>query len=273
MRWVYKMHLRFRSLFQKNRVEQELTDELRLHLESLIEEKVAEGMPPEEARYAARREQGGVEQIKDECRDMRRVGYVENFLRDVRYGLRQLRRNPGFTTVAVLTLALGIGANTAIFTIVDAVLLRPLPYRHSDRLTVIWQSDAPHRKTGAVFDTYREFEEWQAYSHSFEKLAAASWANAQETLLWHGERQEVLAIPASADFFSLLGVEPAHGRTFISADLENPCTVVLADSFWETRLGGAPEVVGGTLTLGEKSCSVAGVMPRDFSFFPKQTNL
>ncbi|HEV2419216.1 MAG TPA: ABC transporter permease [Terriglobia bacterium] len=271
--WASAVWLRMKALFRRRQLDRDLEEEIKFHL-AMREQKLAEsGVPAEEARYAARREFGNATQAKEANREMWTFPFLETLWQDSRYGLRQLRRNPGFTAVAVITLALGIGANTAVFSIVDAILLRPLPYKNADRLTVTWQR-LPKDRIGLTFDTYREFEQWQQYSHSFQKLAAATWArDAGAVLSWHGKKREMLAVPVSVDFFSLLGIRAAQGRTFEAEDLKNPCTAVLAHSFWQERLGGTPGWVGKSLILNNTACTVVGIMPKDFSFYPKQTQL
>jgi putative ABC transport system permease protein len=194
-----------------------------------------------------------------------------NIRRDLRYGLRQLKRSPGFALMVVLTLALGIGASTAIFSIVEGVLLRRLPYQHPERLVVIWQTDAIHHDSGAFFNTYPEFEAWQQHSRSFEKLAAFTWASGPRTILWQGKPLDALALPASVDFFSMLGQSAAMGRTFAQSDLQNACTLVLAYHFWQQKLGAPSNIVGRSLTLGKSSCEVVGIMPKSFKFYPAAT--
>ena len=196
---------------------------------------------------------------------------LHSLVQDVRFGLRVLFRRPAFTTLVVVVLALGIGANTAMFSIIDAVLLRPLPYRDSDRLVLVWQSSKEHRATGEWFNTYREFQEWQQNSRSFEKLAALTWAVSEKTLVWRGKAQKILAIPTSVDFFSMLGVKAAVGRTFEQPDLNEGCTTVLSHSFWQNELGAPADLVGKSIRLDEMECRIAGIMPKDFSFYPTQT--
>jgi putative ABC transport system permease protein len=267
------LHVRIRSLFRRARVEEELEDELRFHLERQIDKYVSGGMSREEATRRVRLEFGALDRVKEQCRDAQGITLLTAFAQDLQYGLRILRRSPGFTTVTVFILALGIGANTAVFSIIDAVLLRPLPYKNANRLVVVWQRIPPD-KVGMAFDTYRQFDEWSRSSHSFEKLAAATWAHdAGAILSWKGQKREVMAVPATVNFFSVLGVPAAQGRTFESQDLGNPCTVVLAHQFWQQRLGGEPAWVGRNLTLDGVNCTVAGIMPKDFTFYPKQTEL
>ena len=174
--------------------------------------------------------------------------------------------------MAIVTLALGIGANSAIFGIVEAVLLRPLPYQHPERLVVVWQTDAAHRDSGAYFNTYREFDVWRQPNRSFEKLAALTWATGPRTLLWQGKPVDVLTIPASVDFFSMLGQSAQIGRTFAPRDLQNGCTVVLAYNFWTHKLGAPADIVGHNLSFGKTSCLVTGIMPKTFSFYPVTTD-
>ena len=190
------------------------------------------------------------------------VGLSANVRRDLRYSVRQLRRSPGFALMAVLTLALGIGANTAIFSLVEGVLLRPLPYRHPERLVVVWQTDALRHDSGAYFNAYREFEAWQQHSHSFENLAALTWATGPRTTLWQGKPIDMLAIPASVDLFAMLGETAAMGRTFAQSDLRNPCTLVLSYRFWQQKLGAPRDIVGQSLTLSKEPCTIVGIMPK-----------
>jgi putative ABC transport system permease protein len=251
---------------------EELSETIREHLDEKIADLMDRGMSREQAESAARREFGNVTRIEERSREVWQWPTLESTLADIRFAFRQMVKSPGFTVAAVLTLALGIGANIAIFSIVDAVLVKPLPYRNADRLVMIAET-LPKERVPA-FDTYREFEQWSGSSNSFEEMAAATWArDAGAILSWHGVNQEVLAVPVSVNFFSMLGVSAAQGRTFEAADVNGPCTVVLAHPFWQERLGSSPNWIGKSLTLNHQSCTIVGVMPDTFSFYPKQTKL
>jgi len=167
--WLYTIPLRLRSLFRWAQADQELDEELRDHLERKTEEYVAKGMTQEEARRRARLDMDGIEQSKEKCRDARRVNWIQDFIQDLRFGLRMLRKSPGFTCVAVLTLALGIGADTAIFSVTNAVLLRPLPFPDSKELVRLW--DNYGNKGNHAVVSYPNFVDWRNWSHSFSGLA------------------------------------------------------------------------------------------------------
>ena len=264
MRWLYKFPLRLRSLFRRGGVEQELTEELRFHIQNLMDEKVAKGMTPEEARYAALRELGSVEQIKEECRDMRRVNYIENFVQDIRYGLRMLAKNPGFTAVAVITLSLGIGANTTIFSLADALLFRPFPVAEPGRLvTFLRQSvDEP----GILQFLFTSgLSGFPRAGQGLSGLAAYSSVSTSTTL--NGEASRIDGEIVSGNYFSVLGVKPALGRTFLPEEDQaaglHPVIVLSAD-FWHHRLNSDPGIIGKTLTLNGHSFTVLGVAPAGF---------
>jgi putative ABC transport system permease protein len=265
MRWFYKLSLRLRSLFRKSHVERELSEELRFHLEKLIEEKVAKGVKREQARDASLRELGGLDQIKEECRDMRRVSYIESFIQDVRYGLRLLLHNASFTAVAVATLALGIGANTAIFSVAAAALLRPLPYRDSGRLVVIWNQ--LHRLGLEQFPaSFADYYDYGSSNRVFEDIAAFQPTHLD--LAGGDQPERVYGIRASANLFPLLGVNAERGRTLLGEENQpgRRSVVLLSDALWKRRYGGDPGVLGRTTVLDGEACTVVGILPPDFRF-------
>src|SRR5437870_373117 len=245
MRWFYKLPLRFRSLFRKSTVERELTDELRFHLEKLIEENVARGMAKEEARYAALRELGGAEQVKEECRDMRQVNYVENFIQDLRYGLRQLRRSPGFTAVAVFTLAFGIAVTAALFSILECAYIHFPGPKNGSRVVVLTQRFTKRQSETWLFSP-AEYFDIAGLRRSFDGFFAVAHANPTltETAAQVGTPERVPAVRATANMFSLYGVSPARGRVFTAEEDRpgGPNVAVVTFRLWNRRFGQAPSI-------------------------------
>jgi putative ABC transport system permease protein len=264
--WFYSIPLRLRSLLRRSQVERELDEEFQYHLERQTQEYIAKGMTAEEARYAALRAMGGIEQRKEECRDMRRVSFIDDLLRDLRYGLRALRKNPGFAIGAILTLALGIGANTAIFSVINAVLLRPLPFREPDRLVHIWQT---HPALGPTQTTYLDYVDWRKAAKSFQGMSAYTFqATNQVPLLGEGEPEQIQATMVAHDLLSIVGVKMLQGRSFAADDEERAQRVVLiSERLWRRKFGADPGVIGRAIQLGPSANTVIGVVP-DREAFP-----
>lgn len=257
--------LRLRALFRRKSVETELDDELRFHLERQVEKYVQGGLSREGAQLRARREFGGYEQIKEEYRDARGVRVLETLFQDFRYGARALVKNPGFSAVAILTLALGIGANTAIFTVVDAILLRPLPYPEPDRLVRVWES-FPKRDVVRNSVNPLNFLDWHDHSESFESIAAI--ASLRTNLNAHGHPIALPSMVVTPEFFSVLRVGPLLGRTFNAADgiPGQDHSVILSYELWQGQFGGDPGVVGQKIDVNSEPGEVIGVMPKSFSY-------
>jgi putative ABC transport system permease protein len=256
----------FRNLLRKKRVEQELDDELRAYLELTTAENVRCGMSPEDALQKARRDLGGMEQVKESVRDVRVGVSLEILMQDIRYALRSLRKNSGFTTVAILTLALGIGANTTMFSVVNGVLLKPLPYPNPDRLVSLWET----HPTWGPFLTVApaNFYDWRQQSNSFSQMAALD-PYPDFILTGRGEARRLAGAAVTADFFPLLGVNMALGRSFRANEDH---VVVLSYSTWETYFGAQAEIVGKSVRLNDEEYTVVGVIPRDFSLVGKTSD-
>jgi putative ABC transport system permease protein len=256
----------WRNLAHKRRVDRELDEELHAAHELLVEEKLRSGLAPDAARRAARLELGSVESLKGQVQEARAGARVDAVLQDVRYALRSLGRAPGFTAVVVVTLALGIGVNTAIFSILNAVLLRPLPFPEPDRIVRLF-----HVPPQATFPGMARFSlspanffDWQRDARAFEGMAL--YRGRSFTLVGQDEPRAILAAAVGAGFFEILQARPELGRVF-RADEDTPAArvVVVSHGFWKTRLGGAPDVLARSLKLNGEPYAIVGVMPQAFS--------
>jgi putative ABC transport system permease protein len=253
----------FRNVFHRKREERELDEEIRAHELLLADEKILAGMNPQEAHRQVRMEVGGREQVKEEVREIRAGHALENLLQDIRYGLRMLRKLPGFTAVAVLTLALGIGANTSIFSMVRAVLLRPLPYADPGQLVLLSEAKPDAGITGLGL-SYPTFTELRDGNRLFS--AIGGFGGHSLVLTGDGEPSELSTVVATPAFFSVLAAEPLLGRVFLPDDGERGAApvAIVSENLWRSRLGGDLSIVGRSITLDMRAYTVIGVMPASF---------
>jgi putative ABC transport system permease protein len=256
-----------RSLFRKERVSRELDEELNGFLEMAAEEKMKQGMSRKDALRAVRLEQGSLEVTKEVVRSAGWESFVETCWQDLRFAARMLRKNPGFTAVALLTLTLGLGVNCAIFTVVNAVLLQPLPYPDSERLVLV-QRQFPDGMYPATSST--KFLFWREHARGFEAMAGYAFASSGVNLTGTGQPERLHSLRVSADFFSTLGVQLLLGRGFTEDEDRpgGPNTVVLSQNLWQRDFRGDSGIIGRTIRLGGQLCIVVGVAPANFAFTP-----
>ncbi|HYO63006.1 MAG TPA: ABC transporter permease [Pyrinomonadaceae bacterium] len=249
---------------RREQFDRELEEEMRFHLEMKAEEYLAEGAAPDEARRAARRQFGNETRLRELSRETWGFDLMETLLQDIRFGARVLMKHKAFTAVAVLTLALGIGANTAIFSVVNELLLRPLPFPEAERLVMLWEVSPEGRRQNTT--SRANFRGWREQSTSFEGMAAFS--DQRVNLTGEGEPEEVSVQLATPELFRVLGVEPILGRAMTEEDARPglPPVAVLSYGLWQRRFGGDPQVVGKSITLNGASCNVVGVLPAGFQW-------
>ncbi|HET9792819.1 MAG TPA: ABC transporter permease [Thermoanaerobaculia bacterium] len=260
---------RFAEMFGKARRDRDLAEELEAHVQMRTDEAVARGVPPEQARREALQRLGGLDQTKERVRDRRGIPFVEVAAQDVRYGLRMLRRKPVFAGVAIATLALGIGANTALFSVVDGVLLNPLPYPDADRLVTLHESK-PNFAAGSL--SYPNFRDWQAMNRTFSAMAVMR--RTSFSLIGRGEPERVRGHFITADLFSILGVRPVLGRFFAKGEDEiggKPLALIGAE-LWKRKFSGALDVVGSRIVLDGKDYTIVGVVPAGFDLTLRGAN-
>src|SRR5215469_3574860 len=257
---------------RRKRMMEDLDQDIRDFVERETQDNVDRGMPPEEARYAALRKFGNVTRVKEDTRAVWSFGWREQLWQDIRYGGRMVRKNPGFAAAAVITMAVGIGATTAIFSIVYAVLLKPLPYPDPDRIMRLWVT-VPEKGVNRLVFSGANYEDVRDQSKTFLALAAhRGWpyivTGGNEPLRVFGER-------VSPSLFEVLGVAPLMGRTFTpTEDIQgNDSVVVVSYKFWQGYLGGATDIVGRSITVSDAQLTVIGVMPADFQFPSQETDL
>jgi putative ABC transport system permease protein len=255
-RWIRRLVL----FLRRGAAERSMDAELRHHIECEIAEHLQQGIAPEEARRRALHDFGGVEAVKEYARDARGVRPLEDFVFDLRYAIRTLRQHAGFTLAAVLTFALGIGAASAIFSVVYGILMRPLPYAHADRLVALWERNLPRNRDQNVVSV-ENFEAWRHSARAFDAIAAL--VPRPVTLVEAGTPERIVGAEVSPGYFDLLGVAPAHGREFAAADARPGAAgvVILSDGFWRRRFGGDPAVLGRALSVGGQAHTIVGVMP------------
>jgi predicted permease len=257
---------RLAAVVQPRTHNREIDDEIASHLEEATDEYVARGLSRENARLRAARDFGGITQAKQVHREMRSFMWPDNLRQDVKYSFRRLIKDPGFTLIAVATLALGIGVNTAIFSVVNGVLLNPLPYPAPERLVAVYSRTADETRASS---SYPNFLDWVRDNRSFSDLAA--FRPDDLNLIGLGQPERVPAEMVSASFFRLLGVQPILGRTFLAADDQLGATpvVLISENFWQRKFGSSPTALGRTLTLSGTSYVVIGVIPATFQYYAR----
>ena len=264
-RWLARLRVALRSIVRRRRVDEELNEEIQHHLERQIDEELKGGLSPADAEHAARRALGNIEHAKEQLRDARAGAWIDQLERDLRFGVRAMVRRPGFTCVAVSTIALGIGATTAIFSLADNVLFRPLPFPNADRLVSVWEV-RPALRRPRMEAAPLNYVDWRRESNSFEDIAA--YFHDSATLTDSGTPERLPIAGVTPNFMSMLRVPPVVGRSFEYPDGTpgRAATTILSYGLWQRRFGGDRTIIGRTIRLSDAPHTVIGVMPRGFQF-------